>query len=163
MYLIKELQLLTTTTINGNLNFIRGSLPLYAINGLKVGYSKACGPMLLSNYWGSHTVVCDCNDPHFEKTDDDFLLLSYANSYGAKDEGDGFKHIWLYSKKYEEKIDGYIIFMEVTPNCVSIKTKAEILFQRYGHEIVCVLREGDELTVADKKVQVINGQLIVNI
>lgn len=96
----------------------------------------------------------------FEKLDDNgSCLLSYVNEYISVPIVDNFrKLIFNVSTYQEDKIEGYIIFLEHGEN---IKTNGERLFGRYYDEIVVVLKEKDFLEFEGKRIEVVNNNLVL--
>ncbi len=88
--------------------------------------------------------------------------FTYANSYDVKTFKDGFKELVLNISKKEEKIDGYIVFIECIYNP---KTDGKIICNRDCNRLALVLREGNYLKFSFKEdeiyIKAIDGKLML--
>lgn len=88
--------------------------------------------------------------------------ITYANSYCVQYMGDGFKELTLNIKRREEKIDGYIVFIDYIYNP---KTDGEIICDRDCNRLALVLREGNYLKFSfeedERIIKSIDGKLLL--
>lgn len=150
MYLIKNIYLN---------NFIHNVIVQNGIRAIKLNDNKKI--QVTDNYWGSTEIkVGDCADfSNLPVIDRNNILLSYTNEYNICDIGDGNKNFIFNVNTYQpEKIEGYIIFIE---NETDIKTNGEKLFVRYPNKIVAVLKNSQYLEFSGKRIEVINGKLVL--
>lgn len=102
-----------------------------------------------------------CND--IKETDiKNLYSVIYANSYDVKSLKDGFKELVLNISKKEEKIDGYIVFIDFIYNP---KTDGEIICDRDCNRLALVLREGNYLKFSfeedERIIKSIDGKLML--
>lgn len=150
MYLIKNIYLN---------NFIHTVIVKNGIRAVKSDSNKEI--LVTDNYWGSSEIKVEnfADFSEFQIIDRNNILLSYTNEYSICDIGDGYKKIIFNVNTYQpEKIEGYIIFIE---NEADIKTNGKKLFGRYPNEIVAVLKDGEYLEFSGKRIEVINGKLVL--
>lgn len=150
MYLIKNIYLN---------NFIHTVIVKNGIRAVKSDNNKEI--LVTDNYWGSSEIKVEnfADFSEFQIIDRNNILLSYTNEYSICDIGNGYKNIIFNVNTYQpEKIEGYIIFIE---NEADIKTNGKKLFGRYPNEIVAVLEDGEYLEFSGKRIEVINGRLVL--
>ncbi len=162
MYIIKEIQLLSC--INGV--FLGENIPLLSTDGVITINSKL--GITLEKYNSIHLnissqIICDWKSCHFTPIDSEHKRLLFVNRYTVEN----LKFNWVELNFYcdnikEDKIDGYIIFIKSMPSSI-IQTDGEYLFKKSNSEAICVLREGNSLTAMNKKLEVINNKLVLNI
>lgn len=121
---------------------------------------------LMDAYWGNSKVSIGeyIDSSKFPKIDENKFLLSFVNSYSTSNYNDGFVTLELTADYYEpDNCEGYMIFIPRSFDLNGIKTDGERLFRRYPQEIIAVLREGNYLVFDNKRIEVINGKLLLEL
>lgn len=131
--------------------------------GIQIAYLNEKKSFIPYNeYWGTSQIHIEeyVDKQKFNKTKDDFILINYVNEYKVEDwKNDGYKKLFLNIGNENKEIDGYIIFIPSSSNC--IKTNGEILFQRYPNEIIAVLKNGNYLSFSNKIIKVLENELVI--
>lgn len=111
-------------------------------------------------FWGkSEAWLGECaNVEDIFHNEDKEGWLVYVNEITKETLEDGWVKLLFNVSTYEENIEGYLIFVKY---CKNIKTDGEILFSRYHSEVVAKLKEGQYISLNGKKLEVINGKLMM--
>lgn len=131
-------------------------------NGIRVTDYREMIPT--DPFWGKTqlTIGNHADFSKFQKVEgENYILLSYVNDYCDEKIEDSFKKLYLYVDNYDEKnVDGYIIFMRHEED---ISTDGTRIFTRYPYELVVSLSEGQYLNFSGRRIEVINGKLMLAI
>ena len=118
---------------------------------------------VFNNFWGDTDIHVknSTSIDNFTKLAQSLYLLSYVNRFEVTNIKNGFKQLDFYVGNYEpENVEGYIVFVENEKN---IETNGEVIFNKYSHEIVAILKKDQYLDFSGKRAIVQNDILLLQV
>lgn len=123
------------------------------------------GLIPIDNFWGTTEIRQNGHVKFSYSSDleyDAYLLLSYVNEISALDMNNELKKLIFHIGNYEpETKEGYIIF--VKKSAVDINTNGKRVFGRTLKEGVIILKNGEYIEVGERRIEVVNNQLMLYI
>lgn len=154
MYLIKEISI---NELDGSIKITDGIKCAYIDNQLVV----------IDQYFGEAEIwmgtfadksKLTCNKHTNER------LLTYCNEITVNELGDGYKKLIFNVSTYNNKVNGYIVFIKYSST--EIKTSAKKIYGRYPNDAIILiddLSKQNTTNVGNHFLETWNGNLFVNV